>query len=135
MSKSVLPVRIYYEDTDFSGLVYHANYLKFIERGRTEALREAGFHHSALLDADDPCVFTVRSVTMDFIKPAFMDDLLEVHTRVQEVRGARIIFLQEIFRGEVKLFSATVEVATITPAGRPRRLPPNIREGFARLGR
>lgn len=119
-------VRVYYEDTDFSGVVYHANYLKFFERGRTEALRETGIGHAELLEGEEPLAFTARSISVDFEKPARIDDLLEVKSRIDRLKGARLWFVQEIRRGEECLATAQVEIACISLEGRPRRLPVSV---------
>ncbi|MGY4751698.1 tol-pal system-associated acyl-CoA thioesterase [Pannonibacter sp. Q-1] len=124
----VLPVRIYYEDTDFSGLVYHGSYVRFFERGRTELLRACGLHHAALADGShgQPIVFAVRDMVIRFVKPARIDDLLEVRTRLSEARGARLVLEQEIWRDGSLLVSAQVVVAVILASGRPVRLPPEL---------
>jgi acyl-CoA thioester hydrolase len=124
------PIRIYYEDTDFSGVVYHAAYLQFFERGRTEALRASGVHHSEMLKRDEPIAFAVRKMEIEWIAPARIDDLLEVRTRFLGVRGARMFLEQEIWRGDLLLARASVEAASMTLAGRPRRLPPDISGRF-----
>ena len=121
-----LPIRVYYEDTDFSGLVYHASYLRFLERGRTDSLRLAGADQSAL-HADGDLVFAVRRMTIDFLKPARMDDVVVVETRTEEVRGATIVIRQRVVRGEAVLVTADVTVACIG-GGRPRRIPDVLRE-------
>ncbi len=119
-------VRIYYEDTDFSGVVYHAAYLKFFERGRTEALRASGVHHSELLDRDEPLAFAVRKMTTEWIAPAKIDDVLEVRTRFKEAKGARFFLTQEIWRDDVLIAQAEVEAACMSLSGRPRRLPADV---------
>lgn len=121
-----LPVRVYYEDTDFSGVVYHAAYLKFFERGRTEALRSSGVHHRELLAREEPLAFAVRKMTTEWIAPARIDDLLEVRTRFVSVKGARMFLGQEIWREEVLLARADVEAACMSLKGRARRLPKDI---------
>jgi len=121
-----LPIRIYYEDTDFSGVVYHAAYLKFFERGRTEALRACGVHHSELLRRDEPLAFAVRKMTTEWLIPAKIDDLLEVRTRFVEARGARMMLAQEIWREETLLARAEVEAASMSLSGRARRLPKDL---------
>ena len=115
----VLPVRVYYEDTDFSGAVYHANYLKFCERARSDCLRLLGIHHHRL----DGMGFVVRRMVCDFLKPARIDDLLEVETRFQEHGGARIEIGQTVKRAGDAVFSAQVTVALVDVEGRPKRLP------------
>jgi acyl-CoA thioester hydrolase len=126
MTAFTLPVRIYYEDTDFSGVVYHARYLHFFERGRTEALRACGVHHSELLARDEPLAFAVRKMTTEWIAPARIDDLLEVRTRFLEIKGARMLLEQEIRRAEALLARADVEAACMNLEGRPRRIPPAL---------
>ncbi|MEM8934894.1 MAG: tol-pal system-associated acyl-CoA thioesterase [Pseudomonadota bacterium] len=125
-----LPIRIYYGDTDFSGVVYHAAYLEFFERGRTEALRAVGVDHKALLAMDDPLAYAVRKMNIEWIAPAHIDDLLEVRTRYPSTRGARIFAEQEIWRGEALLCRAEVEIVSITLDGRPRRPPEHVKQAF-----
>lgn len=120
------PVRIYYEDTDFSGVVYHAAYLKFFERGRTEALRSCGVHHSELLAREEPLAFTIRKMTTEWLVPARIDDVLEVRTRFVMAKGARMRLAQEIWRDDALLARAEVEAACMSLAGRPRRLPADV---------
>lgn len=120
-----LPQRVYYEDTDFSGLVYHANYLKFFERGRTEWLRQAGVEQMALLRSG--YAFVVTHVSVDFHASALMDDWLEIHTRVAEKSAARLMFAQSIVRRDdappgKTLITAEVCVAAINAARKPVRL-------------
>lgn len=123
-----LPLRVYYEDTDFSGAVYHANYLKFCERGRSDFLRCLDIHHHALLERPDRLVFMVRRMVCDFLSPARIDELLTVETHPREVGGARLVLFQTVKRGETVLFTAEVTVALVGADGRPRRVPPDIRE-------
>jgi acyl-CoA thioester hydrolase len=121
----ILPVRVYYEDTDFSGFVYHANYLKFCERGRSDLLRLLGIHHHALhwSGTDGAMGFVVRRMVCDFVKPARIDDLLEVETRITGLTGARLELDQRVLREEQLLFSGAVTAALVDAGGRPRRLP------------
>ncbi|MEQ8935634.1 MAG: tol-pal system-associated acyl-CoA thioesterase [Amphiplicatus sp.] len=126
----LFPVRVYYEDTDFSGVVYHARYLHFFERGRTEALRECGVTHTELLARPEPLVFAVRKMTTEWILPARVDDLLEVRTSFASVKGARMFLVQEIWRGETLLSRADVEAVCMTPGGKPRRLPADVAARF-----
>lgn len=114
------PVRVYYEDTDFSGVVYHANYLRFFERGRTEFLRHAGIDQAALFAAGQ--AFAVRAMSLDFRSPARMDDLLSVDSAVAMVGGASITMVQSIRRGEAVLVAATVRIGLVVD-GRAARLP------------
>jgi len=121
----VLPVRVYYEDTDFTGIVYHGAYVRFFERARSDFLRLIGIHHSELAApvAGPSLAFAVRTMTLDFQKPAKIDDVLEVRTSLAEYKGARIRLDQLICRGDDILVSAAVTVAVITSEGRPTRLP------------
>ena len=120
------PVRVHYEDTDMGGIVYHANFLKFIERARSDWVREMGIDQLALRRAAG-LVFAVRRIECDYLATAGFDDRLEVHTRVQSVTGARLVMEQEVLRDGARLFSAMVTVVCITEAGQPARLPANIR--------
>jgi acyl-CoA thioester hydrolase len=122
----ILPVRVYYEDTDFSGLVYHASYLRFLERGRTDFLRLAGVDQSTLHAEGEGLIFAVRRMTLDFLRPARMDDVLVVETHTREVRGATILIGQRILRAEEALLTAEVTVACLG-GGRPRRIPDGLR--------
>jgi len=128
----LFPVRVYYEDTDFSGVVYHARYLHFFERGRTEALRECGVTHTELLARDEPLVFAVRKMTTEWTLPARVDDLLEVRTSFVDIKGARMSLVQEILRAETLIACADVVAVCMTPAGKPRRLPADILETLRR---
>ena len=128
-----MQVRVYYEDTDFTGIVYHANYLRFMERGRTNYLRLIGADHRALFEQTEKEApsfsFVVRSMKIDFLKPAFMDDLLEVRTLSREVSGASILLLQQVMRGEEVLLEAEVRVAFVSE-GRPKRIPEPLRKAM-----
>ncbi len=118
-------VRVYYEDTDFSGRVYHASYLRFLERGRTEWLRRRGFAHRDLAESSG-VAFAVRSLTIEYLAPALMDDLLTVETSVAKARGASIDFQQRILRDDRELVTAMARVAAIRD-GRPARIPDDLR--------
>lgn len=126
MTPHSFPVRIYYEDTDFSGNVYHAAYLKFFERGRTEFLRERGIHHSSL--AQEGLAFAVRSMEIEFIAPAHIDDMLMVMTEVVSATGARLMLKQTILRDQHVLTTATLTVVAIKTSGGPARLPQALRD-------
>ncbi|MFO1154589.1 MAG: tol-pal system-associated acyl-CoA thioesterase [Rhodospirillales bacterium] len=126
------PVRIYYEDTDSSGLVYHANYLRFAERARTEMLREFGFVHPTLLE-EEGIAFVVRELSADFRAPARLDDLLVVQTRVKLQRGASVDLSQSIVRNGIDLVRIKLKLACITRDGRPTRVPAPLSAVFARL--
>lgn len=124
-----MAVRVYYEDTDFTGIVYHANYLRYMERGRSNYLRLIGADHRALFEATDKAAsfaFVVRSMTIDWLKPAKMDDILDVVTSPEDVRGASIILLQQCCRGAEVLCQAKVRIAIISE-GRARPLPDALR--------
>ncbi|MDB5614018.1 MAG: YbgC/FadM family acyl-CoA thioesterase [Devosia sp.] len=128
MTEHHFPVRIYYEDTDFSGNVYHAAYLKFFERGRTEFLRDEGIHHSEL--AEQGIAFAVRSMEIFYDGAAHIDDLLTVKTVVAAISGARLTLDQTILRGDTVLTRATVIVVAIKTSGGPARMPKIILERF-----
>jgi acyl-CoA thioester hydrolase len=121
-----LAVRVYYEDTDLAGIVYYANYLKFIERARTEWVRWLGVDQ-VRLKAETGIVFAVRRVVADYLAPARFDDLLEVTTAVVSVTGARIVLAQEVWRGDARLFAAEVTLVALGDGGRPGRLPDALR--------
>jgi acyl-CoA thioester hydrolase len=117
--------RVYYEDTDFSGIVYHARYLHFFERGRTDYLRLAGIHHAEIGDGlhGERLVWIVRRMEIEFVSPARIDDVLEIETRVEEISGARIVMTQRIVCREVLVATARVEAAIVNGEGKPRRFP------------
>lgn len=121
-----LPVRIYYEDTDMAGIVYYANYLKFIERGRSAWVREIGIDQKEM--KDEGVVFVVRRVEADYLGSAVLDDELTVETEVRSVTGVRLAMDQRVTRGEEVLFQAVVTVVCVNEAGQPVRLPANIRQ-------
>jgi acyl-CoA thioester hydrolase len=125
-----MSVRVYYEDTDFSGIVYHANYLRFMERGRTNHLRLLGADHRALFEEaqqETPgFAFVVRSMRIEFLKAARMDDVLEIVTIPQEVKGASITLHQQVLRGDELLVDAQVRVACVS-GGRARPIPRALR--------
>ena len=123
-----LPVRVYYEDTDFTGLVYHANYVRYFERGRSDALRLMGVGHAELLDGDQPMAFVVSRMNLEFIRPARIDDELVVRTRYDAVKGPRLLISQSIFRDETELCRAHVEAVCIHMDGRPRRPTAALRD-------
>jgi acyl-CoA thioester hydrolase len=128
--RHVQSVRVYYEDTDFSGIVYHANYLRFMERGRTNYLRLIGADHRALFEATEKeapgFAFVVRSMQIDFLKPARMDDILDITTEPEEVKGASVLLRQRVTRGEDVLVEAHVRVAFVS-GGRARPIPKPLR--------
>ncbi len=118
--------RIYYEDTDLAGIVYYANYLKFIERARSEWVRSLGIDQ-AQLKADTGIVFAVRHLTADYLTPAKFDDLLTITTQVLETAGARMVLDQRVLRGDALLFDARVTLVAIGANGAPARLPQALR--------
>ena len=131
--RHLMQVRVYYEDTDFTGIVYHANYLRFMERGRTNYLRLLGADHRALFEqasAEAPGFhFVVRHMDLDFIRPAQMDDILTVETKPSEVRGASITLHQKVMRGDELLIEAKVQVAFVSQ-GKAQRIPKPLREAM-----
>ncbi|HYC69285.1 tol-pal system-associated acyl-CoA thioesterase [Brevundimonas sp.] len=123
-----LPVRVYYEDTDFTGLVYHGAYVRFFERGRSDALRLMGVGHAELLDGDQPMAFVVSKMQLDFLRPARIDDELLVRTRYDAIKGPRLLISQAITRGDAVLCRAGVEAVCIHMDGRPRRPTTALRD-------
>ncbi|MGH1452634.1 MAG: tol-pal system-associated acyl-CoA thioesterase [Paracoccaceae bacterium] len=121
-----LPIRVYYEDTDMAGIVYYANYLRYIERARSDWVRGLGIDQRALKE-DEGLVFAVRRVEADYLLPAKLDDELTVMTEVTAVTAARLIMDQKVMRGKEELFHAVVTVVMINDTGHPARLPANIR--------
>ena len=121
------PVRVYYEDTDFSGVVYHASYLRFLERGRTEFLRAHGIHQTLLFDAEAgaPLAFAVRKMSIEFLKPARMDDELTIETSIAKIGGASIEMAQRVLRDKEPLIIADVRIGAVAK-GRAQRLPQAI---------
>ena len=122
----LLPVRVYYEDTDFTGVVYHANYLRYFERGRSDFLRLAGVSHTQLRARHEPVAFVVRRMEIDFIRPARVDDALVVRTAFDRMKGPRIHVRQRIDRAGETLAEAAVEVVCVRLDGRPVKLPADI---------
>jgi acyl-CoA thioester hydrolase len=127
----VLPIRVYYEDTDLSGVVYHANYLRYMERGRTEFFRCAGISKMAGLEDDEPTAWAIRSANIQYHRPARLDDIIHVRTRLVGLSGARIHALQRVTCGEVLLVEGRIEACITTLTGKPRRLPKNIQQTLA----
>lgn len=116
-----LPVRVYYEDTDFTGMVYHANYLRFFERGRSDHLRDAGVSHQSLLAREDPAAFTLTNVNVTYRRPAKVDDLLHIRTRYLGMDGPRIRFVQSCLRDGELIAEAEITAVMIHADGRLRR--------------
>lgn len=129
----ILPVRVYHEDTDFTGLVYHANYLKFCERGRSDFVRLSGISQTDLFEGEgdrEPAAFVVRHMDVDFLKPAAMNDVLEVITSVSDLGGATMTLLQEVKREDTVLCRVLVKIVLISQSGKPRRLGALVRDGL-----
>jgi len=124
----VLPVRVYYEDTDLSGVVYHANYLRYMERARTEFFRLAGIERMADLEAKEPTAWAIREVQVSYHRPARLDDPLTVKTELTALSGARIGAVQKIYTGETLLVDGRIEACIVTLKGQPRRLPQQLRD-------
>lgn len=118
-------IRVYYEDTDMAGIVYHANYLRYIERARSDWVREIGIDQLAMKDAG--VVFAVRRVAADYLQPARFDDALEVETTLIHLTPARMVMRQKVRRGDDMLFAADVTIACIGPGGKPKRVPAELR--------
>jgi acyl-CoA thioester hydrolase len=127
------PIRVYYEDTDAGGIVYHSNYLNFAERARTELVRGLGISQRTLLEEGEGTAFAVRSANIDFLRPAKLDDLLAVETRVVSVGGASIELDQRIIRSQdgIELVRIGVRLGYITLSGKPARIPAPVRDLFA----
>jgi acyl-CoA thioester hydrolase len=126
----LLPVRVYYEDTDFTGVVYHANYLRFFERGRSDFLRLASTGHAELLDREDPLAFVATRIEIDFLRAARIDDELVVRTTYDRVKGPRLFISQAIERGGETVCRARVEIAVVGLDGRARRPPKGLAESL-----
>ena len=145
----VLPVRVYFEDTDFSGLVYHASYVRWCERGRSDFLRLLGNDHRGLITGEtgrEPAAFVVRRMALEFLRPARIDEILEVETRVKEIGAAHLVLDQRISRAEpgsgeagagpsrAPLFEAAVTVVLVSVSGKPMRLSSAIRAALGSRG-
>ena len=130
----IFPVRVYYEDTDAAGMVYYANYLKFMERARTEWLRVLGFQQSRMVEAQG-VAFVARSAAVEYLKPARLDDLLEIDTRVATVGRAQVVFDQRVLRGTETLVQGLMRIACVNPSrgGRACALPADLLELFRQL--
>ena len=124
----ILPIRVYYEDTDLSGVVYHANYLRYMERGRMEFFRLCGIGKMAMLDDAEPTAWTLRNASLDFHRPARVEDQLEVHTTCPLLTGARMRADQKIYAGNTLLVHGKVEACIMTLSGKPRRIPQAVRD-------
>ena len=133
-AKHRLPVRVYFEDTDFSGLAYHGSFVRWCERGRSDWLRLLGVQHGQLIAAAEPAAFVVRRLTVDYLKPARIDDVLEVVTTCTGLTQATLTLAQEIYRGTALLAKAEVLVVLVSQKGRPMRvyIPSNCGESCSR---
>jgi len=124
----VLPIRVYYEDTDLSGVVYHANYLRFMERARTEFFRLAGVTKMADLESEEPTAWAIREVRASYLRSARVDDTLTVRSTLVAISGARIEAVQKIYAGDNLLMDGWIQACIITLKGQPRRLPQSLRD-------
>jgi acyl-CoA thioester hydrolase len=127
----ILPIRIYYEDTDLSGIVYHANYLRYMERGRSEFFRSVGIVRLAQLEAAEPTAWALRRIELEYLKPTRLDAVIEVFTRATALTGARLSAEQDIFCKGVQVTRGRVEACIITLDGRVRRIPQGMRDKLA----
>ena len=132
-SVHVFPMRVYYEDTDAAGIVYYANYLRFAERARTELLRDLGIENTQLMEQQN-LTFVVRRCSMEFVKPAKLDDMLAVETRLIDIGGASLTADQRVCRDQTDLVSMELKLACMTMDGRPSRLPADVRKQFEDFG-
>ena len=133
--RHILPLRVYFEDTDFSGLVYHGSYVRWCERGRSDFLRLLGGDHRRLIDGSggtEPAAFVVRRMSFDFLKPARIDEVLEVETRVRDIGAASLTLAQSVRREGTHLAEAEVTVVLISVSGKPLRIAGALREAFGR---
>lgn len=124
-----VPVRVYYEDTDAGGIVYHASHIRYAERGRTEYLRNAGFLNSDLM-SEMGVLFVVRRIEAEYLKPAKLDDLLTVRTALQTIKNTSFVMSQKIIRGDEILFDMNVTLVCINPEGKPIAMPPAVKAAF-----
>jgi len=129
MMKSHFPVRVYYEDTDHAGVVYYANYLKFMERGRTEMLRTCGIEQSHI-QTQYGVVFAVTKANVRYLSPAHFDDVLDVESQLATLKGARLSFLQKIWRQDTLLAQASIHLACMDLNGKAKRIPAHIASAF-----
>jgi acyl-CoA thioester hydrolase len=131
----VLPVRVYFEDTDCGGVVYHANFLKFCERGRSDFIRLLGIDHQSLANPEqgEPAVFVVRRIEIDYLKPGRMDDVLEVVTSCAEIGNASLVLAQEVRREGALLARAKVSVVLVSRSGKPQRIGTLVRDALQRF--
>lgn len=126
----ILPIRIYYGDTDLSGVVYHANYLNYMERARSEFFRAVGISKLAGLDDAEPTAWALRKAELEYLRPARFDDLIEIHTSIGAMSGARVDVIQNTVCNGQLLVRGKVQACLITLSGKPRRVPQDVREKF-----
>jgi len=134
--RHVLPIRVYFEDTDAGGIAYHASFIRWCERGRTDFLRLLGTDARRLIDGSashEPAAFVVRRMNCDFLRPARMDDVLEVETRVKELGGASVTLLQAVSSAGRRVFEAEVTVVLVSVSGKPLRLSTAVRSAFGSI--
>lgn len=134
--RHVLPIRVYFEDTDAGGVAYHASFIRWCERGRTDYLRLLGTDSRRLIDGSpshEPAAFVVRRMNCDFLRPVRMDEVLEVETRVKELGGASVTLMQAITSGGRHVFEAEVVVVLVSVAGKPLRLSTTVRAAFGKV--
>ena len=124
----ILPIRIYYADTDLSGVVYHANYLNYMERARSEYFRAVGIAKMADLEAAEPTAWALRKASLEYVRPARVDDLIEVHTITANMTGARLEAVQTTYCNGELLVRGRVEACFVTLTGKPRRIPQDVRD-------
>ena len=131
----VLPIRVYFEDTDCAGVVYHANFLKFCERGRSDFIRLLGIEHQSLANPEqgEPAVFVVRRVEIDYLKPGRMDDVLEVVTSCAEIGSASLKLAQDVRRDGTLIARALVSVVLVSRSGKPQRIGAVVRNALQRF--
>ena len=127
----ILPISVYYEDTDLSGVVYHANYLRYMERGRTEFFRLAGVTQMADLESPEPTAWAIRGVELKFMRPGRVDDTLSVKTICTGISGARMTATQRVYCGDMLLVEGRIEACVTTLTGKPRRVPKNVAQTLA----
>ena len=131
----ILPIRVYFEDTDCGGVVYHANFVKFCERGRSDFIRQLGIDAKGLAnpEAGEPAIFVVRRVEIDYLKPGCMDDVLEVVTRCSEIGSASLVLTQDVTRDGETLARAKVTVVLVGKSGKPQRIGSLVRNALQRF--
>ena len=127
---NTLPIRIYYEDTDAGGVVYHARYINFAERGRAEFLRDLGFESSKIVEKFGLC-FVARALTVDYFKPAFLDDLIHLHTSIESIKNSSFVVLHEFFKGDELIASINVTLVCVSANDiKPVRMPDELRKAL-----